>query len=146
MNCQEAADFFLTQVDDDAGDTISNLKLQKLLYYAQGFHLALFDKPLFNEAIEAWSYGPVVPPVYHRFKKFGGSAIPAQESKFDFSTHPTDSVKLLEDVYKEFGQYSAWRLRDMTHDEPPWKDTPLNTVIPHKLMSDYFKTQLNEQV
>ena len=45
------------------GELVSNLKLQKLLYYVQGFHLAVFGEPLFEEEIEAWMYGPVVPSV-----------------------------------------------------------------------------------
>jgi uncharacterized phage-associated protein len=49
LNCDEVAKYFLAQADEDAGDLISNLKLQKLVYYAQGFHLALYDIPLFPE-------------------------------------------------------------------------------------------------
>ena len=41
----------------EVGDVMTNLKLQKLLYYMQGFHLAVFDTPLFDEDIEAWQYG-----------------------------------------------------------------------------------------
>src|SRR5437016_8859052 len=50
------------------GDPISNLKLQKLLYYAQAWYLALHNEPLFPESIEAWVHGPAVPPVYGKFK------------------------------------------------------------------------------
>ncbi len=60
LSCDDAAKYFLAQTSEDAGDLISNLKLQKLLYYAQGFHLALYDEPLFPEAIEAWTHGPVL--------------------------------------------------------------------------------------
>ena len=49
------------------GELMSNLKLQKMLYYEQGFHLAKFNTPLFDEEIEAWMYGPVVPAVYNHF-------------------------------------------------------------------------------
>jgi uncharacterized phage-associated protein len=61
--------------DSNAGDLISNMKLQKLLYYQQGFHLAYFGKPLFEEDIEAWMYGPVVPSVYSHFKTEGSGAL-----------------------------------------------------------------------
>ena len=50
------------------GDLMSNMKLQKMLYYEQGYHLAAFGTPLFDEDIEAWMYGPVVPCVYEHFK------------------------------------------------------------------------------
>jgi uncharacterized phage-associated protein len=57
------------------GEELSNLKLQKLLYYAQGHHLAERHQPLFTEQIQAWSHGPVVPQVYHEYKSCGSSSI-----------------------------------------------------------------------
>ena len=60
----------LSRVDVEHGDTISNLKLQKLLYYVQGFHLASFGRALFEEDMIAWTYGPVVPEVYDAYKKY----------------------------------------------------------------------------
>lgn len=59
LTCFDVADYFLTQSnetqsnDENSGDFLSNLKLQKLVYYAQGFSLALLNRPLFNEEIEA---------------------------------------------------------------------------------------------
>ncbi|HSX79064.1 MAG TPA: type II toxin-antitoxin system antitoxin SocA domain-containing protein, partial [Candidatus Saccharimonadia bacterium] len=61
LDCYDVAQYFLAKADEDAGDLMSNLKLQKLVYYAQGFALALLDKPLFPQCIEAWIHGPVVP-------------------------------------------------------------------------------------
>jgi uncharacterized phage-associated protein len=61
LSCHDVAKYFLSLTDEDAGDLISNLKLQKLVYYAQGFHLALYDELLFEETIEAWTHGPVIP-------------------------------------------------------------------------------------
>jgi uncharacterized phage-associated protein len=67
LSCVEIAKYFLVQVEEELGDSISNLKLQKLVYYAQGFNLALFDgNPLFDEEIQAWTHGPVVPALYHQ--------------------------------------------------------------------------------
>src|SRR5450631_518283 len=59
LTARAVADYFLSLVDEEAGDSLSNLKLQKLVYYAQGFSLALTGKRLFDEAIEAWEHGPV---------------------------------------------------------------------------------------
>ncbi|KJW07325.1 Panacea domain-containing protein [Orientia tsutsugamushi] len=58
LSCFDVASYFLVLVDRAAGDVITQLKLQKLVYFAQGAHLALFDKPLFKEDIEAWENGP----------------------------------------------------------------------------------------
>lgn len=139
VTARQVADFFLSKADDDAGDLISNLKLQKLLYYAQGFYLALNDKPLFEEEIYAWTHGPVVPSIYDEFKEHGQAGIPkpAESPTFDEET-----VGLLDEVYTVFGQFSAWKLRNMTHEEPPWKRTKSGQVISKDALREYFKTQV----
>ena len=65
----------ISRTDVEHGDTISNLKLQKLLYFAQGFHLAAFGEALFGEDMIVWSYGPAVPSVYDVYKKYRNRAI-----------------------------------------------------------------------
>jgi len=148
INCFDIANFFLAQQDENAGDTISNLKLQKLLYYAQGYHLGMFSSPLFPERIEAWTHGPVVSAVYHKYKTFSGGAIlPTEEISLKQFTR--SQVDFLNEIYNVFGQYSAWKLRDMTHNEDPWKETPLNCEISRSVMQNYFKqfiTRDEEQV
>ena len=52
----------------EAGDPVTNLKLQKLLYYVQGWHLGIFKNPAFNDEFEAWVHGPVIPEVFHAYK------------------------------------------------------------------------------
>lgn len=137
----DVAHYFLCQVDSEAGDLISNLKLQKLLYYAQGFHLAVCDAPLFEETIEAWTHGPVVPDVYHEFKQYSSSSIPCPV-EFDFQSFDSETSDLLDEVYAVYGQFSAWKLREMTHDELPWLETPRAQAISHDKMKQYFQTQL----
>src|SRR5438309_2092560 len=66
--------------DEDLGENITNLKLQKLLYYVQGFHLAMNGAPLFNEDIRAWDHGPVVPQVYRKYREYGAAALPTPEN------------------------------------------------------------------
>ena len=58
----------------------------------------------------------------------------------EFSTEVSD---LLNEVYLVYGQFSASKLRNMTHSEPPWINTGTTKVISHKMMKDYFKTLLN---
>lgn len=141
LSCHDVAKYFLAQTDEDAGDLISNLKLQKLLYYAQGFHLALYDEPLFSEPIEAWTYGPVVPEIFHEYKSFGSDAIPIPEN-IDFSKFDEQTVELLDEVYSVYGQFSAWKLRNMTYNEEPWKDAQVGDIITCKSLKNYFKNQL----
>jgi len=141
LSCHDVANYFLAQADDEAGDLISNLKLQKLVYYAQGFHLALYDKPLFSESIEAWNHGPVVPALYRAFKQYGAQALP-RPSDLDFSIYDERVRELLDEVYTVYGQFSAWKLRNMTHEEPPWRDCTQGSTILSEEMKSYFKTLL----
>jgi uncharacterized phage-associated protein len=138
MPAHDVAKYFVSLVDEEAGDSITNLKLQKLLYYAQGVNLALNDVCLFPDPIEAWIHGPVVPNVYRAYKQHGGEAIPVERVNLDM--YPADIRELLDEVDQVFGQFSAAKLRAMTHNEPPWKETPPGLVISPDSMKMYFKT------
>lgn len=116
---------------------ISNLKLQKLLYYAQGTYYAITGGLLFAEPIKAWRHGPVVESVYHEYKSNGANGIDFDE-EFDFSRFDPETEGILEEVYNYFGQYSAWKLRNMTQEERPWKETEINDIIDTGLIKDYF--------
>jgi uncharacterized phage-associated protein len=142
MLASDIAKYFIALVDEEAGDSVSNLKLQKLLYYAQGFHLAIFDEPAFPEEIKAWLHGPVVPPIYHKYKQYGAAPIPVEQINED--DYAPRLRGLLEEVYSVYGQFSASKLRNMTHDEPPYADTPQNEVISHQSMKQFFKTLVVE--
>lgn len=144
ITCFNVADYFLAQSDEEAGDLISNMKLQKLVYYAQGFHLAIHGTALFSDEIEAWQHGPVIPALYHQYKQFGKEAIPIPDES-DFSMFSHEQISLMNEVYTVYGQFSAWKLRNMTHEEPTWKEAyqqPLS-IISHDALTNYFKTLLN---
>ena len=143
LTCHDVAKYFLSLVDEDAGDSISNLKLQKLVYYAQGYCLAIHDRPLFVEPIEAWEHGPVVPELYRSFKQHGAQPLPVQ--KVTIAKFLPEEIKLLDEIWEMFGQFSATKLRNMTHHEDPYKKTPKGQVISRDLMKVYFKTQLVEE-
>ncbi|MDU1582676.1 MAG: DUF4065 domain-containing protein [Peptoniphilus harei] len=126
----------LRELEDEDTDNISNLKLQKLLYYAQGCYLALRDKALFNDKILAWKHGPVVESVYYTFRKFGADGI----SEFDKNIEiDKDTESILIEVYNVFGKYSAWGLREMTHNETPWKSTEQSEEISQESIKEYFE-------
>jgi len=135
----DIANYFLSKADEEAGDVMSNLKLQKLLYYAQGFYLALYDEPLFSEPIKAWKHGPVVPSVYHHFKEHSEFGLPRPK---EIKALPRQVREVLDEVYKVYGQFSAWKLRNLTHREPPWAETAQSKTISHTSLQAYFKTQL----
>lgn len=140
IDAKQVAQWFLNKNNfmQNLTDTenITNMKLQKLLYYAQGYHLAIYNKPLFGEKILAWEHGPVIKEVYDEYKKFGGDGIEFDGSIVDFSPQVEE---FLEKIYGYFGQYSAWKLRNMTHSESPWQDTVQNKEIKKELMKEFFK-------
>lgn len=143
LPCIDVAKYLLSKGDEEAGDTISNLKLQKLLYYVQGFSLAINDRPMFKEDIYAWQHGPVVPEMYHEFKQYGAYGIPKPDN-FDPEMIPAEDRDLIDEVYDVYGQFSAWKLRNMTHDEAPWINTPTNCAIRQSDMKSFFKGLVDE--
>lgn len=141
---EDVANYFLSLVDPDDDDCISNLKLQKLCYYAQGFYLALYGERLFDETLQAWQHGPVVPSLYHKYKPSGRSCL-IEDSNFDVNSIPEVIRNFLDTIYSYFGQFSAWKLRDMTHNETPWINS--YNKVPNDEISDeelkrFFKTQI----
>ena len=139
---RDVAEYYLCcSTDRESGDLISNLKIQKLVYYAQGIHLAATGKPLFNDKIVAWTHGPVVESLYHQYKGNGNCAIDPTEG-YDIPKFDKATKEILDEVYRVLGQYSAWKLREMTHTETPWINANRNgsgSVISHKDMAEYFK-------
>lgn len=73
------------------------LKLQKLLYFAQGFSYAFYDKELFNDDFEAWVHGPVIPSIYHEYKSYEYNPIDLNYNLKEFNK---DVIDLLEYVKK----------------------------------------------
>jgi len=140
--CYDVAQFFLSKVREEVGDIMTHLKLQKLVYYAQGFTLAITGKPLFEEPIEAWDHGPVVPALYNEFRRYGSHPIPPLASGSVDDRFSKEHLEILEDVHELYGQFSAWKLRNLTHEEPTWEKAYPNGVIRHEAMEEFFKTLL----
>lgn len=129
----------LSRVDVEHGDTISNLKLQKLLYFVQGFHLASFGDALFEEDMIAWTYGPVVPEVYDVYKKFHRRDINTAGITDEVKLQPQEEA-LFDKVYLEYSRYSAVALMQMTHSAGPWLNHQVGEVLPKDEIRDYFLT------
>ena len=140
LDVKQVANYIISKNSPEEGD-VSNLKLQKLLYYCQGFHLAITGTPLFSAIIEHWDHGPVVPESYHEYKQYGKSILPAVID-FDPSVIPNESRSIIDEVLKVYGQFAPWKLRDMTHNEPPWSNTSDRDEITHDMLIKFFKTRI----
>lgn len=140
------ADYFISLIDTDAGDVMTHLKLQKLLYFAQAWHLTLYKKPLFQDKIEAWAHGPVSIIIWNRFRDKGWNPITSDDIISDLSKLNLETMHFLDEVWKVYGQYSAKRLEEITHQEEPWKKVrknipeyaACNEEITHQSMISYY--------
>jgi uncharacterized phage-associated protein len=125
---------------------LTNLKLQKLLYYSQAWHLVLRGRPLFSDAIEAWVHGPVVPAVFRRFRDFRWKEIDCPVAPVE----DPEMKKHLGSVLDVYGGFTATQLESLTHRESPWlearagleSDMPSQKVISHKAMHDFYLQQV----
>jgi uncharacterized phage-associated protein len=148
-SAQEVAKYFIYLAsqkvvgDNQEREGLTNLKLQKILYFAQAYYLAKLGKPLFQDSIEAWEYGPVVPEVYHKFKKHKSDPIIEEKDKSKIS--PEDK-EYLNKIWESFGGYSTSRLIDISHAHTPWKVAYKNTnkQITLEALSDYYTPLLNK--
>ena len=133
------------------GLKLTPLQLVKLVYIAHGFLLGMHGRPLIDEAVEAWKYGPVVPRLYQAVKKWGRSPIahdlPTTASMFGFKwPQPIDAeaMAVIRQVAEKWGHLSGGALSTWTHREgSPWdkvyrEDQP-SKPIPNELIKDYFE-------
>ncbi len=128
---QAVANFFLENAKKE-NRQLTPMQLNKLVYIAHGWVLALMDQPLIDEQIEAWQHGPVIPSLYHEFKHYGGASIDEPAYDYDpFSNQKTVPIikrsvdpkltEILEKVWKVYRSLSGTQLRNITHQKnSPW--------------------------
>ena len=134
----DIANYFIWAANE-AGRSLSNLKLLKLVYYVQGFYLAIYGKPVFPDEIQAWDLGPVTLPLYRKYK--GQYDIDLSE-KINWDLYDPCLIDILNHVQLTLGKLSATQLSDKTHDELPWKSTPKNHKISEESMMNFFRDNL----
>lgn len=137
-------DFFIDSALNDPENNMTNLRIQKLLFLAQGWALARYDKLLFADNIEAWDFGPVVPQIYQRLKTSGSDKIKGVMDD-DYASHFSEQeAMLLIDVLNAYDIYSTSGLVSLTHQRgTPWEKVYVkgkNNIIPTDSIRDYFKT------
>lgn len=141
------------------GGTMSHLKIQKILFYIQAYHLAYFDEPIIDDDFQAWVHGPVSRKVYDSAKDF---SILHTELKFTLDENETppeevlkdiltsSQIDLVNDVIDELKGMTGLQLENMTHSEEPWiyarrgyaSGQGCEVVIPNELIRDYYKSQI----
>ena len=128
--------------DIEQNEPMTHLKIQKLLYYANGLNLVYFNQPLFDNPIEAWKHGPVVREVYNDLSQYGKrDLMQIPNLLYTEDTLSDDERDIIEMAFREYGRYTALELRNMTHSEPTWIEAyqkGQNTPIDNEIMYSYF--------
>lgn len=140
----DVANFFI-DIANNTEDCITNLHVNKLVYFAQAWSLVRRGKPLFNDEIQAWDFGPVVADVYKAFKPCGKERIASVSGDYSANIFTADELDLLLDVQREYGKYSASWLVNLTHEPgAPWDEVYVrnaNNVISNDSLIEYFRAQ-----
>ena len=147
----QVAEYFLTHNKPLENGWITPLKLQKLVYFAQGHTLATLGRPLFDELIYAWENGPVCLSLYNRVKNFKAAPLDcifettAEEKKaLKAARKPFsgEELDLLGNILACYGDYTAEALSRMSHETTPWQESFPGRVITIKAMKGFFTAQL----
>lgn len=136
----------------DAGQLLTPMQLLKLVYIAHGWNLAISDAPLIKEDVQAWKFGPVIPSLYHEFKKFGAGNITGFAEEFDFDTlefkkavenFSEEETQLMDRVFQVYSRYDGLHLSNLTHAtdtpwEKTWQENAVALKIPNQLIKEHF--------
>lgn len=152
---------YVINYSNDENYGISNLKLQKILYFIQAYFLSYTEQkePCFSEKIEAWDFGPVVPKAYHEFKQYGSGDIPkissyieyedddiwnVERKAFDENCIDKEKREIINQIVDRFSEYTATDLVELTHNQDPWKNSYekyMNNEITNESIRGYFDEQ-----
>lgn len=138
-------------IADLHGRHFTPMQLLKVSYISHGWSLGLCDRPLFKDHVEAWKYGPVIPDVYHKYKRFGYSHIKVRTKDLRESLGKI-SHAIMDRVVEVYGKYDGLYLSSLTHQpDSPWditiKERGEGAIIPNDVIKDYYRklSQLDEQ-
>lgn len=146
----------------EAGRDLTPMQLQKLVYLAHGWSLAIFDRPLAAETVEAWDYGPVYKSLYRSLKKYGAREVTTPINYGDDGEYNTklgtpasaeftpQHVALIKKIWQTYGRYEAFQLSALTHkDDTPWtqiyRSAGKSSPIPDELIRRYFLNLATDQ-
>lgn len=149
------------EIAQSEGKQLTNMQLQKLVYFAHGWHLALTGEPLLTDAVKAWTFGPVIPPLYNSLKMFGNGLVTEFIKRKNSDTGEISVVKepltdyeerLLLRVWQVYGKMTGSEMSYLTHQPgTPWEATwnkEKFSVISDHLIKEHFlslKVQKNGQ-
>ena len=133
----EVADYIIERCNKKH-KPISNLKLQKILYFVQAQFIVEYGTPCFDNVMQAWDHGTVVPNVYQKYRGYGNTNIPCYGSKrFDFEQ---DEQQILDITIDRASEYAASQLVEIARSQSPWMDAykKANRMITPESIRKFF--------
>ena len=127
---------------------ITNIQLQKEVFFAHGWYLGIEHEPLVDETAEAWRYGPVFPSLYRDLRCYGSGAVTKALDTYDAIPEDSDIFDFLRAVYAKYSQYTPGELIDLTHrDGTPWAQCreSYNSDIPNRVIEQYYGKMVDPQ-
>lgn len=154
MTINDVADYIIWKSVDDSSPPLNLLKLQKLAYYAQAWHLAINGRPIAPGArFEAWVHGPVSRDLYNRFTSSMLYELVTMSNVtpgFDPTKLDANEREFLDAIMDEYGKFSGSQLEELTHREEPWKRArgalgpteACKVQLDENLMRDYYRARV----
>lgn len=153
-SAEEIARFYLNK------ESMTPKKLQKIMYFAYSWYLALMNDnkdeefiKLFDEDFEAWIHGPVCPSIFQKYKHYRGNMIPQILGDYKNENLNSEDIEILDEVWQVYGSYTANQLESISHQHDPWKKTReknncgdfswCNDKIDNELIFEYYITQMD---
>lgn len=133
---------YLIKYSTIKGTPVSNLRLQKVLYFIQAEFMVSKGSPCFGDRIEAWDLGPVVPTVYRAYKVFGASSIPVDNNVNAGSLVAGDDSEIINGIVDQCNKFSTSALVEITHNQEPWvkaHNSRISNEITPNALYEYFK-------
>lgn len=144
----DVANFFIVHCKDTE-DPMTNARVNKYVYFAQGYSLGRTGKPLFEDKIEAWDMGPVIPDLYDRFKTHKNYPLTDIEGEYNPEAFTKDELQILIDVMIDFRNMSTEAVIDKTHEDgTPWRDVynkGHNNPIDNLMMKEFFSKEMDQR-
>ncbi len=140
-NALQVAEYVI-EYSTSNGTPVSNLRLQKVLYFIQAEFMVSKNVACFNDKIEAWDLGPVIPTVYRKYKVFGASSIPVVNNVSFDNGITSDDIKTISQTVDQCNRYSTSALVEITHNQEPWikaYNSIFSKEISPNSLYEYFK-------
>lgn len=129
---------------------LTNMQLQKLVFIANGYHLAIYDEPLYYHNSHAWQYGPVIPKLYKSLQKYGASFVQDYLEANDSVPEDSREARVIKAVFDNYGHYTGGQLSVLTHQQnTPWSEAwgkQQFSIINPEVIKKHYKELIEKNV